>query len=178
MAAAATQERKITEDIPATFPPGTLFVAVCDDMRAYAGEDGGPQHGGKGRWRVGEVGPWTADSRVPLAHRNPEDGLIWKGWLEVCTATRTDNGRLVAVASEKVFTEPTVSDQRARRTAEKEGKMLPKKKAPSAKATKRATQGAPSMADALKPLGERDAVKANAASQAGVVVRDSDRIVG
>lgn len=172
--AAATQDRKITEDIPETFPPGTLFVAVCDDLRVYAGEDGGPQHGGKGRWRVGEVGPWTADSRVPLAHRNPDDGLIWKGWLEVCTATRSENGRLVSVSSEKVWTEPVVADQRARRKAEKEGKMLPQKKAPTAKAKRRATLGAPQMADQLKPMGERDA----AAAKAGVPVRDSDRIVG
>jgi len=157
MAATAT---KGTTGVAGTYPPETLFVAVCDGLQVYAGDDGGPQHGGKGRWKVGEVGRWTADRRVPIANRNPDDGLIWKGWLEPVTQHSVNaSGQLVALASEQIFSEPPIAEQRARARAEAEGKLIPKVKAPSAKAKRRAQGGAAPMQDALKPISQQKVVR-------------------
>lgn len=184
---ASEQDTEQTTDAPAAYPPGTLFVAVNDGIQVYAGDDGGPAKGGKGRWRVGEVGPWTAVSAPPIAHRNPEDGLIWKGWLEEVETTRLDaSGNTICVKSKKVFSEPLAMAQRSTARAAKAGQMIPKPKKPSAKAQKRATLGAAPMADALKPVNQR----AEQLADAGIPVdtggdappaapaRASDRPVG
>ena len=158
MAATAT---KGTLQIPESFAPDQLFVAVCDGLQVYAGDDGGPQHGGQGRWKVGEVGAWMADRTVPLAHRDPSNGLIWKGWLEACTQhSMKESGQLVSLQSDAVYSEPPMAEQRAMERIKAEGKMLPKAKAPTAKAVRRAKGGAAPMQDALKPASQRSQIRA------------------
>lgn len=164
--AAAPEKEQV---IPESWPRDQLFVAVCDNAQEYAGEDGGPQSGGKGRWRVGEVGVWTSKRKLPLAHRNPEDGLIWKGWLEPVVRTRRNpQDQMVCEESQKFFSVPLAQDQRAAESAKKRGMMAPKSRKPTSKAAARAALGAPQMADALKPLSERQAQ----AAQVGVPIDD------
>jgi hypothetical protein len=185
MAAAAQKDPQgqDPQDIPTTFPPGTLFVGVNDGIQQYAGEDGGPQQGGKGRWRTGEVGPWTSRRPVPLAHRDPDSGMIWKGWVEpVLRSHPNERGQLVCDESQQFFSQPIAVEQRAAAKAKQRGMMSPTAKRPTSKAARRARLGAPPMADALKPLGQQ----LNAAASAGIPLDDdrvppgraSDRAVG
>ncbi len=82
----------------------TLYVAVSESDKPYAGYDGGEQTGGRGRWRVGFVGTWTAKGAVPLARRDPKTGLIRSGYLEeVITSRVKDDGTVVAVQTKQVF---------------------------------------------------------------------------
>src|SRR5690606_1619517 len=68
--------------IPLEFPSDQLFVAVTETASEYAGHDGGPIKGGRGLWAKGAVGEWTSSAALPLALRDPETGMIWKGYLE------------------------------------------------------------------------------------------------
>ena len=103
---------------PGTFPAGTLFVAVSDGDAVYAGEDGGPQAGGIGRWRVGRCGAWNSSKALPLAYRDPETGLIHSGWLEVVTESiPKPDGSRQATASEKRYAPHHIVDRRSRATS-------------------------------------------------------------
>lgn len=124
----------------------TLFVAVSDSDATYSGYDGGPQRGGKGRWRKGEVGPWTADYRIPLAKRDPDHGMIWKGWLERVTETaRKPDGTLECLKSEAIFERQGAVEQRTPAHFVNTGD------APSASATDHASNGGTSIKDVLAP---------------------------
>lgn len=167
---------------PRTFPPNTLFVAVTDRDGNYAGEDGGPQRGGIGRWRKGRVGVWTADFAPPLAKRNPADGLIHAGWLEVVTESAVENGVRICIESEKIYTEPRQAMKRLVDQGIAAGMADPTE--PSARAVARATGGAGSMADALLPPAQAaaKAIKKGQSRNAGgapmPVGRASDTLVG
>lgn len=171
MAGAATQDPKVAQEIPTAFPPGTLFVAVNDGIQQYAGEDGGPQHGGRGRWRTGDVAAWTSSRPVPVAHRDPETGLIWKGWLEPVVRTyRGERGQIICEESQHFYSQPMAQEQRAAENAKKRGMMVPKAKKPTSKAARRATLGAPEATDALKPI----TAQRQAAAAQGIPLDDRD----
>lgn len=165
---------------PRTFPPNTLFVAVSDRDGNYAGEDGGPQRGGIGRWRKGRVGVWTSNFPPPLAKRNPADGLIHAGWLEVVKESAVENGVRVCIESEKIFTEPRQLMKRLVEAGNALGMADPTE--PSERAVARATGGAGSMTDALLPPAQAAAKARNKGRNAGgapmPVGRASDATVG
>lgn len=88
------------------------LVAVADGDKTYAGYDGGPARGGTGRWRVGQVGEWSADYPPPMAKRDPSTGMIWTGWLEECEdIARKDDGTLVCLKSKKVMVRPPTPEE-------------------------------------------------------------------
>jgi hypothetical protein len=158
---------------PRTFPPNTLFVAVTERDDNYAGEDGGPQRGGIGRWRKGLVREWTANFPPPLAKRNPEDGLIHSGWLEVVKESILENGKRVCVESEKIYAEPRRPLQRLVAAGNAAGMADPTE--PSERAVQRAVGGAGSMADALLPPAQvktKPKVSARASAAASTGARD------
>lgn len=136
---------------PKDITPSTLFVAVADHDGLYAGEDGGPAKGGIGRWRVGQVGPWTSSAVLPLAYRDPATGLVHSGWLEVAEQTQAGpNGTLVCTKSQKRFSIPRKPGQRAAAVAREAGMAEP-----SLEAVARAEGGPTDMTEALKPLQQR-----------------------
>ncbi len=100
---------------------GKLYVAVSDRDGGYAGEDGGPAYGGKGRWRIGEVGEWTSDRTLPVAQRDPKTGLIWSGWLEEVEESHVENGAIKCDRSTKHYRkQETATHRRARVAAAQE----------------------------------------------------------
>lgn len=134
---------------PRTYPPETLFVGVCDGDQSYAGYDGGPGKGGRGRWRVGQVGTWTANYSPPMARRNPDDGLVWRGWLEVVTqSARNTDGSLTCLSSEKIW------EKRSATAPQRSDKSLPGG-APSAAARKRASGTGTPLEEMLGPKRAR-----------------------
>lgn len=161
----------------------TRFVAVADGDRAYAGYDGGPARGGKGRWRTGEVGEWSSDYPPPLAKRDPGTGLIWTGWLEaVEDVARKDDGTLVSLKSTKVFEEPPTPEQRTPTHFRPIGDtMRPVQhevgREPTPDAVTRAEKGPKPIKDTLTPRkkGSRMPVASNAPPHAG---RPMDQPVG
>lgn len=83
---------------------GTLYVAVSDSDKQYAGYDGAAQTGGIGRWRVGLVHEWVAQGGVPLAIRDKETGLILSGYLEeVLDYRQNDEGVMIATKTKQIF---------------------------------------------------------------------------
>lgn len=127
----------------------TLYVAVSDSDKAYAGYDGGEQTGGIGRWRVGMVRPWTAKGSVPLARRDPKTGLIRSGYLEEVITSRTkDDGTVVAVQTKQVF--ETASEQARRLKSVRAESEEPESETVTASAKARATNGAAPLQDTLK----------------------------
>ena len=159
-----------------------LFVAVSDSDATYAGYDGGPQRGGKGRWKKGDVGPWQADYRVPLAKRNPDDGLIWKGWLEkVVETARRPDGSLECLKSEPIFERMPTPEQRTQKhfaeaTAESERQANAQE--PSASATDRAANGGTSIKDVLTPNKAKGKRPAKHSVEAAIGAGDGSRITG
>lgn len=136
---------------------GKVYVAVSDSDRAYAGHDGGAQTGGQGRWRVGQVGPWTAKLAVPLARRDPDSGLIRSGYLEEVLESRTkDDGTVVATRTQQLF--ETREEQQARIAAAREGQSV---------AGSRATASPRASARALNGGASVDAVLSGGKSKKG-----------
>ena len=120
-----------------TFPAGTLFVAVSDGDAVYAGEDGGPQAGGIGRWRVGRTEAWSSARAIPLAYRDPATGLIHAGWLEVVTESIPNaDGTRKSTASEKRYAPPRQMERRTH--AASAGAGFAESSEPTAAAKKRA----------------------------------------
>lgn len=129
-----------------------LYVAVSDSDKPYAGYDGGEQTGGRGRWRVGFVGPWTAKGPPPIARRDPKTGLIRSGYLEeVVTSRQKDDGTVVAVQTKQVF---ETAVQMARRLKQAQQAVTEVEEAALAEVTDaakaRAKDGGLSVSDTLK----------------------------
>lgn len=131
--------------VPTSFPDDQLFVAVSDRGGEVAGEDGGPRTGGKGMWYVGQVAEWTADAPPPIALRDPNTGLIWKGYLQPVLATRVENGRLVATSSTSYFVVNPAAPVRKQNAVAMEGAK------PSDAAVTRASHGPGSLASKVRP---------------------------
>lgn len=127
--------------LPESFPPDTMFVAVSEHDKPAAGFDGGPERGGRGAWGRGTTGQWTADHTVPLALRDPKDGLIVRGYLEPVIGQdamgRVVTQKFFAVRKEDGTWEAAV---------------------PTARALKRANLGADSVAKAFETVPQRRAV--------------------
>jgi len=133
-----------------------LYVAVSDSDNTYAGYDGGPQKGGRGRWKKDYVGPWMSSGRVPLAVRNPDDGLIWRGYLELVTAHRTkDDGSIVCITSEKVYEHPPKFESRSKAHFAAAPVAETRPATPSAEAIERASNGATPIDEVLAPSKAR-----------------------
>lgn len=172
MAGATAAPKKQQQDItpiPTEWPAMQLFVGVSDNDGAAVGFDGGPERGGSGAWARGDVRPWTSEFAVPLALRDPKDGLIVRGYLEPVLDMSND-GKTV-LASGKFFA------TRNPKSGEWEAA------APTAKAMQRAQRGAGSVAKAFQPVAVQNAVRTrqDAMAAAGIpidTVRASDRVVG
>lgn len=146
------QDAQDTPEQTERFGPQTLFVAVTDSDATYAGYDGGPQRGGKGRWKAGEVGQWTADYPPPLAYRDPDDGMIWRGWLEVCTQTTLQDGVVKCLDSQKRFRAAPRKEARS----EKHREVAPRgSDTPTPAAEHRARSGGESIKDVMDPYGKK-----------------------
>jgi len=131
-----------TDEFP-TYPKDQLYVAVQETDGPAAGFDGGPSKGGRGVWARGDLGQWTADSAVPLAIRDPQDGRIVRGYLEAVESVGERNGKTVATRSAKLFGVYSPSGPGT------PGRFVPAE--PSPRAVQRATRGATPMTDALTP---------------------------
>ena len=162
---------------------GQLYVAVADDDRVYAGEDGGPAYNGKGRWRVGEVGEWTSNRILPIAHRDPDTGMIHRGWLEEAEVTYIENSRVKCSKSTKHYETPeTLEERRARlkRGGNKEPRMVTVAE-PSDAAAAQAEHGGRSVEEQLsggKSKGKNKVRPANPLDHALTSQRRSDQPVG
>jgi hypothetical protein len=144
---------------PTVFPPGQLFVGVSESDGAGIGFDGGPEKGGHGGWARGDVREWTSSDAVPLAIRDPQDGLIVRGYVEPVEEVERRDGRLVCVTSTKYFGEY------ARRG--KRGEWVPAE--PTAKALVRARKGAEPLTQAfLTPAGQAAAKRSQQLATAGI----------
>ncbi len=138
-----SQENTKVEALPESFHPSQLFICVSDAPGAAAGFDGGPEVGGSGAWARGDVRQWTSSHAVPLALRDPEDGMIVRGYLEpVESRTHGPDGKPLTV-SRKYYA-----------VREKSGKSFVwTAAAPSAQAVERASRGPESVTKPLQPLG-------------------------
>lgn len=145
----AKQAQDNEQAIPTEFPADQLFVAVSESAQEFVGEDGGPRTGGRGMWAKGMVGQWTARSAIPLAIRNPDDGLIWKGYLEPVTKHSYGvNGQIVCNESQKFYAYPNSEPRPA-----KEQKVV-KGVTPTKKAEQRAKSGPAPLGNTLKPTAK------------------------
>lgn len=158
------------QEIPTEFRADQLFVGVGEGMAEVVGHDGGGTTNGRGMWYKGQVGHWTSKHPVPLALRDPDNGTIWKGYVEPVTATAYGlNGVVIAAESQKFYVRPDEMP------APK--KVEPKKlkvEAPTQKAAKRAKDG-PAPIDAAIKASQNRPVSPLVASAGG---RASDSVVG
>jgi len=155
------QDTKMTPDgrplVPSKFPDGQLFIAVSENDGPSAGFDGGPEKGGRGSWPRGTVAPWEAVSTVPIAVRDPKDGLITKGYLEPVISQEFNAAGKTIVTSEHYY---GVYDTTL-------GAYV--LAAPSPRAVQRASIGAVPVSRALQSIGQQTSQRR--AESAGLVVR-------
>lgn len=170
--AAATQDKQDQEQdkqdarkggIPTEFPVDQLFIAVSDRGGEVAGEDGGPRTGGKGMWLVGEVARWTSGNAVPLALRDPNTGIIWKGYLEPVLRQFLGQDGKMRTESHQFFVQNPAAPVRTAK------KAPGKTSAPSEAAQKRAANGPGKLAPLVRPEGAQNRNRA-AAERSGLVV--------
>lgn len=147
---APKEQKAVVSEIPSSFPAGQLFVGVSESSGEYAGY-ASPRRGGRGLWPRGGVGEWTSDDDVPLALRDPDTGIIWKGYLEpVIQSARAQDGSLECLQSQQFFAIHPSAEARREETAKRQAASKAKPAAPTGKAAKRAQTGPKSHVDGMK----------------------------